>query len=89
VLGKHKDLYLFGQKIPRSSVELLVLTLVCSRGYKWAREGEGPKSLMEESNGVESDSVGSDSFFSSLCGTSYLPFYRSRGRYMLHERERE
>jgi hypothetical protein len=64
VLGKHKDLYLFGQKIPRSSVELLVLpTLVCSRGYKWVIEGEGPKSLMEKSNGVESDSVGSDYFF--------------------------
>ena len=27
---------------------------VCSRGYKWAREGEGPKSLIEGSNGVES-----------------------------------
>jgi hypothetical protein len=44
-----------GKKISTSSVELLVLpALVCSRGYKRAREGEGPKSLVEVSNGVES-----------------------------------
>jgi hypothetical protein len=58
VLGGHKDLYRFGQKIPTSSVELLVLpALVCSRGYKRTREGEGLKSLMEELNGVELDSA--------------------------------
>jgi hypothetical protein len=60
--------------------------LDCSRGYKRAREGEGPKSLMEESNGVELGSVGSG--LSPLYGVSCLPFYRSRGRYRLHERER-
>jgi hypothetical protein len=62
VLRGHKDLYWFGQKIPTSSVELLVLpVLVCSKGYKQVREEKGPKSLMEESNGVEFDSVGSGS----------------------------
>jgi hypothetical protein len=55
VLAGHKGLYYFGQNVPTSSVRLLVLlTLVCSRGYKRAREGEGPKSLVEVSNGVES-----------------------------------
>jgi hypothetical protein len=58
VLGGHKGLYLFGQNVPTSSVQLLVLPiLVCSRGYKRAREGEGPKSLMEGSNRVESHST--------------------------------
>ena len=55
VLGGHKSLYWFGRNVPTYSLRLLVLpTLVYSRGYKWAREGEGPKSLMEGSNGVES-----------------------------------
>jgi hypothetical protein len=44
-----------GKKIPTSSVELLVLSaLVCCRGYKRARDGEGHKSLVKELNGVES-----------------------------------
>jgi hypothetical protein len=89
VLGGQKGLYWFRQKIPTFSVKLLMLlALVCSRGYKWVREGDGPKSVMEESNGVESDSVGSGSF-PPLYGASYLPFYRSRGSYRLHEKERE
>ena len=51
VLGGHKGLYWFEQNDPTSSLRLLVLlALVCSRGYKRAREGEGPKSLMEGSN---------------------------------------
>jgi hypothetical protein len=67
-------------------VELLVLPApVCSRGYKLAREGEDPKSLMEESNGVELDLVGLG--FVPLYRASFLPFYRPRGRYRLHERE--
>ena len=54
VLGGHKDLYWFGPNVPTSSLLLLVLQhLVCSRGYKYAREGEGPKSLMEKVNLVE------------------------------------
>ena len=55
VLGGHKDLYWFGWNVPTSSLRLFVLpALVCSRGYKRTREGEGPKSLMEGSNAVES-----------------------------------
>ena len=55
VLGGHKGLYWFGQNVPMSSLRLLVLpVLVCSMGYKRAREGEGPKSLVKRSNGVES-----------------------------------
>ena len=41
--------------VPTSSVLLLVLpALVCIRGYKWAREGEGPKSLVEGLKSAES-----------------------------------
>ena len=54
MLGGHKDLYWFERNVPTSSLLLLMLpALVYSRGYKQAREGEGPKSLMEGSNGVE------------------------------------
>jgi len=54
VLGGHKNLYWFGLNVPTSSSLLLVLpALVCSRGYKQAREGADPKSLVEKSNGVD------------------------------------
>ena len=49
MLGGHKDLYSFGRNVPTSSLLLLVLTaLVCSRGYKRAREGEVSKSLVKK-----------------------------------------
>ena len=52
VLGGHKGLYWFGQNVHTSSLLLLVLLdLVCSRGYKQAREGEDPKSLVKGVNG--------------------------------------
>ena len=57
VLGGHKDLYWFGRNVSTSSLLLLVLPsyrhLVCSRGYKQAREKEGPKSLVKKVNLVE------------------------------------
>ena len=54
MLGGHKNLYWFGQNVPTSSSLLLMLpALVCSRGYKQAREGADPKSLVEKSNGVD------------------------------------
>ena len=59
-------------------------SLVCSRGYKRAREGEGPKSLMEGSNGVESFSH----FRSALRGASYFPFIdEGEGAGYMRERE--
>ena len=55
VLGGHKNLYRFGRNVPTFSLLLLVLpALVCSRGYKRARGGAGPKFLVKGSNGVES-----------------------------------
>ena len=50
VLLGHKDLYWFGWNVPTSSPLLLVLLhLVCSRGYK--QEREDSKSLVEGVNG--------------------------------------
>ena len=55
VLGGNKDLYWFGQNVPTSSLLLLVLpALVCSRGYKWTREGADPRSLVEGLKSAES-----------------------------------
>ena len=47
----HKDLYWFGWNVPTSSLLLLLVlpALVCSRGYKRAREEEVPKSMMKRS----------------------------------------
>ena len=36
--GKTQGLYWFGPSVPTSSSSFHVLALVCSRGYKWARE---------------------------------------------------
>jgi hypothetical protein len=79
VLGGHKGLYWFRQNVPMSSVELLMLlVLVCRRGYKSGREGEGPKSLMEGSNRVESCSTShtvgrpASPFIGQGEGTSYM-----------------
>ena len=49
-----RDLYWFRQKVPTSSSSLLLVLLalkVYSRGYKQAREGKDPKSLVERVNG--------------------------------------
>ena len=51
---KIRGLYWFGQKVPTSSSSLLLVLLalkVCSKGYKRAREGNDPKSLVEGVNG--------------------------------------
>ena len=48
-----QGLYWFGQKVPTSNSSLLLVLLalkVCSRGYKWAREGKDPKSLVKGVN---------------------------------------
>ena len=49
-----RRLYWFRQKVPTSSSSLLLVLLapkVCSRGYKRAREGKDPKSLVKEASG--------------------------------------
>ena len=72
VLGGHKNLYWFGRNVATSSPLLLVLSaLVCSRGNKRAREGAGPKSLVNGSKGVESHST---PFPSPVMGHSTSPF---------------
>ena len=72
VLGGHKNLYWFGRNVATSSLLLLVLSaLVCSRGNKRAREGAGPKSLVNGSKGVESHST---PFPSPVMGHSTSPF---------------
>jgi len=55
VLGGYKDLYWFGRKnVPTYSLlQLMLPSLVCSRGYKQTREGEGPKSLVERVSPIE------------------------------------
>ena len=75
VLGGHKDLYWFEQNILTSSLLLLILpALVYSRGYKWVREGEDPRSLVEGLKSAES--LFSRVFLFFLLGASCFPFYR-------------
>ena len=62
-----RRLYWFRQKVPTSSSSLLLVLLapkVCSRGYKRAREGKDPKSLVK---GV-----------SGCWELDRFPFYRTR-----------
>jgi hypothetical protein len=64
----------------------VLLALVSSRGYKRTREGEGPKSLMKESNRVGLDSVGSGSH---PMGRPVSPFIgQGEGKSYMRERER-
>jgi len=88
VLGGHKDLYWFGQNVPTSNVLLLVLsTLVCSRGYKRAREGADPRSLVEGLKSAES--LFNHVFPFSFLGRPTFPFIGEGEGAGYRERKRE
>jgi hypothetical protein len=65
--------------------------LVCSRGYKWAREAKGPKSLVSVSNGVELLSNGLRALEKhALMGCLAFPIIdQGKGRGYMRENEKK
>ena len=64
---------------------------VCSRGYRWAREGADPRSLVEGLKSAESlfsCSVLCSCLSPSCCVALCSPSYRGRGRCRLHQKKR-